>query len=103
MQTKLERRLAELQRLRDAGTISDEERTRARQRAIDAAAAVPEARGFRFGFTLVAGALAALVLAVVLFAACSFVFVRRAGETCSLNGTPVACENFTTPVPALPE
>jgi cytochrome c-type biogenesis protein CcmH/NrfG len=101
--TKLERRLAHLQRLRDAGTISDDELATARQQAINAVAGASPPRGLRFGFTLVGGALTALVLAVVLFAACSVVFLRPAGETCSLNGTPVACENVSTPVIALPQ
>jgi cytochrome c-type biogenesis protein CcmH/NrfG len=83
--TKLQRRLAELQRLRDEGTISDDELTHARQRVIDAATAAPQGRGSRFTLKFALGVIGTVVLAMVVF-----------GAACLSEATSTPCESPAT-------
>jgi cytochrome c-type biogenesis protein CcmH/NrfG len=99
--TKVQRRLAELQRLRDEGTISDDELTHARQRVIDAATAAPEGRGFRFTLKFALGVIGTVVLGMVVFGACTALFVRSTGSesstpACLSEGTSTPCESPAT-------
>lgn len=94
---KLERRLEELRRLRDAGTISEEEHAAARQRAVEEETARPPGP-FRFGFRFVLGGIAAMLIVFIVLAFAFGAFFRAGGESCSSNGTPVLCTTQATPI-----
>ena len=93
----LERRLEDLRRMRDAGTISEAEHAAARQRAIDEGPA-PRSGPFGWGFKFVLGGIAAMIVLFIVVAFAAGAFVRSSGESCAMNGTPVPCHADATAV-----